>query len=121
LVEEIGDPQEEIEVAGVHQESPLQIRDSPEIQVTPGMAELLYQQSQLLMKWMQDDSYLIVTPALSTSIQSVPTEPSGPGSLNPNNTNRIKYPWIHNIVGQLPGRQKNSTRDRSGVNRNTSA
>jgi len=34
LGEEIDDPQEDIEVARVHQESPIQIRDSPKIQFT---------------------------------------------------------------------------------------
>jgi hypothetical protein len=67
--EEIGDPQEGIEAARVYQESPVQIRDFPEVQATQGMGELLYQQSQLLMKWMQDDPYLIITPALPTTTQ----------------------------------------------------
>jgi hypothetical protein len=66
--EEIGDPQEDIEAARVYHESPVRTRDSPEIQVTQGMGELLYQQSQLLMKQMQDDPYLIVRPVISTTI-----------------------------------------------------
>jgi hypothetical protein len=57
------------------------------------MGELLYQQSQLLMKRMQDDLYLIITPALPTGIrEGGPTEPSSPGSINPGNTNGLGNP-----------------------------
>ena len=52
LGEAMGNPQEDIEEVGDYQESPVQTRDFPEIQVAQGMGELLWQQSQLLMKWM---------------------------------------------------------------------
>jgi hypothetical protein len=35
-MKEISDPQEDIEAAGVYQESPVQIRDSPEDQAAQG-------------------------------------------------------------------------------------
>jgi hypothetical protein len=52
---------------------------------------------------MQDDPYLVVTPVLSTSIQSVPTEPSGPGSLNPDNTNGSSNPGSTTLSVNSPG------------------
>jgi hypothetical protein len=88
--EEIGDPQEGIEATRVYQESPVQIRDFPEVQAAQGMGELLYQQSQLLMKQMQDDPYLIITPALPTGTRErSPTESSGPDSTDLGNTNGL--------------------------------
>jgi hypothetical protein len=66
--EVVGDPQEAIRVTKVYQESPVQIRDSPEVQVEQGMGGLLWQQAQLLMKWMQDNPDLIITPRLPTDI-----------------------------------------------------
>jgi hypothetical protein len=50
LDEGISDPQGDIEAMGVNRESPIHIRDSPEVQTTQEMPELLYQQSQLLMR-----------------------------------------------------------------------
>jgi hypothetical protein len=41
---------------------------------------------------MQDDPYLIIRPAISTTIQSIPTESSDPGSTNPDNTNGLGNP-----------------------------
>jgi hypothetical protein len=90
--EGIGDPQEGIEAATVYQESPVQIRDLPEDQAAQEMGALLYQQGQLLMKRMQDDPYLIIRPAISTTIRSTPTESSGPGPMNPDNTNGLGNP-----------------------------
>ena len=40
--EEIGNPQEDVEALRVFQESPVQVRDSPEVQVVRGMGELMY-------------------------------------------------------------------------------
>jgi hypothetical protein len=40
------------------------------------------------MKWIQDDLYLIITPALPTGIrEGGPSKTSGPGSINLGNTN----------------------------------
>jgi hypothetical protein len=86
--EVVGDPQEAIEAAEVYQESLVQIRDSPEVQVVQGMGGLMWQQAQLLMKWMQDNPDLIITPRLPTdSPEGSPTEPSGPDFTNLGNTN----------------------------------
>jgi len=40
--ERIGDPQEGIEAATVYQESPVQIKDFPEVQVAQRMGKILY-------------------------------------------------------------------------------
>jgi hypothetical protein len=86
--EAMGDPQEDIEVQKDYQESPVQIRDSPEIQVAQGMGELLWQQSPAANEVMQDNPYLIITPRLPTDIQEGgPTEPSDPDFINLGNTN----------------------------------
>jgi hypothetical protein len=88
--EGIGDPQEGIEAVTVYQESPVQIRDFPEVQAAQGMGALLYQQSQLLMKWMQDDPYLIIMPALPTGTRErSPTVSSGPDSTDLGNTDGL--------------------------------
>jgi hypothetical protein len=92
LEEGISDPQEDIEAVGAHQESPTQIRDLPEDQNTQERGALLYQQTQLLMKWMQDDPYLIIRPMISTTIQSIPTESRDPSSIVPDNTNGLGNP-----------------------------
>ena len=44
------------------------------------------------MKWMKDDSYLIIRSVISTTIQSVPTESSDPGATVPDNTNGLGNP-----------------------------
>jgi hypothetical protein len=44
------------------------------------------------MKRIQDDPYLIIRPVISTTIRSAPTESSGPGSINPDNTNGLGNP-----------------------------
>jgi hypothetical protein len=77
-------------VATVYQESPVQIKDFPEVQATQGMSEILYQKIQLLMKWMQDDPYLIITPTLPTDTQErSPMDSSGPESTNLGNTDGL--------------------------------
>ena len=64
--------------------------DFPKIQAAQGMGELLYQQSQLLMKWMQNDPYLIITPTLPTGTQErSSTESSSPDSTDLGNTDGL--------------------------------
>ena len=89
---EIGDPWEGIKAETVYHESPIQIRDLPEDQTTQERGTLLYQQTQLQMKWMQDDPYLIIRPAISTTICSIPTYSSDPGSTVLDNTNGLSNP-----------------------------
>jgi hypothetical protein len=81
--EEIGDPREDIEVAMVHPGSPVPIRDSPEDQAAQERGTLLHQQTELLMKQMWDDLYIFISPVVSTTVQSVPTESNDPGSTVP--------------------------------------
>jgi hypothetical protein len=120
LEEGISDPQEDIEAAGAHQESPTQIRDLPEDQTTQERGALLYQQTQLLMKQMQDDPYLIIRPAISTTIQSIPTESSDPGSIVPDNTNGLGNP--ESTTSPINPLEGGATQPEtgSGVDRNTS-
>jgi hypothetical protein len=88
----MSDSQEDVEVAGAHQESLVQIVDPPEDQTSQKRGALLYHQTQLLMKWMQDDPYLVVIPGISTTVQRVPTESRDPGPTVPNNTNGLGNP-----------------------------
>jgi hypothetical protein len=89
LEEETNDSQEDIEVAKTHQGSPIQIRVSLEVQMAQESGTLLHKQAQLLMKQMQDDPYLAISPGIPTSVQSVTTGSSGPGPIGPDNTNGL--------------------------------
>jgi hypothetical protein len=57
------------------------------------------------MKQMQDDSYLIIKPTIPTGIREGGlSEPSGPNSINPGNTNGSGNPesttsWVSPLVG----------------------
>jgi hypothetical protein len=87
LGERIVDPQEGVEAVIVYQESQVQVRDFPGVQTTKGMGALLYQQSQLLMKRMKDDPYLIIMPTLPTSTQGRSSSvSSSPDSTDLGNT-----------------------------------
>jgi hypothetical protein len=84
----VGDPQEAIRVAEVYQEYLALIKDSPEVQVEQGTGALLWQQAQLLMKQMQDNPDLIITPRVPTDIrEGGPTEPGNPYFTNLGNIN----------------------------------
>jgi hypothetical protein len=85
-------PQEDNEVVKAHQESLIQIRDLPKDQTAQERGALLYQKTQLLMKRMQDDLYLIIRLSISTTVQSVSTESIDPGSTVPDNANGLRNP-----------------------------
>jgi hypothetical protein len=105
LGEVVGDPQEAIEVTEFYQESPVKIRDSHEVQVVQGVGGLMWQQAQLLIKWMQDNPDLIITPRLPTdSPEGSPMEPTGPNFTNLGNTNGSDDPEsttssVNSLVG----------------------
>jgi hypothetical protein len=74
----------------VYQESPGQIRDFPKVQYAQGIGALLYYQVHLLMKWMQDDPFLIITPALPTGTRGrIPMASSDSDSTDLGNTDRL--------------------------------
>jgi len=87
LEEKTNKPQEDIEVTETHQGSLVQIIVFPEDQTAQESGALLYQQSQLLMKRMQDNPHPAISPEISVTVQRVPTEPSNPGLTVVNGTN----------------------------------
>jgi hypothetical protein len=57
------------------------------------MGGLMYQQAQLLMKWMQDNPDLIIVPKLPTeNPEEIPAGASDPDSINPGNNNGSNNP-----------------------------
>jgi hypothetical protein len=89
LEEETNNPQEDIEVTKTHQGSPIQIKVFPEDQTTQESGTLLYQQSQLLMKRMQDNLHPAISLRILVTVQRVPTEPSNPGLIS-----RRLHQWV---------------------------
>jgi hypothetical protein len=87
LEEETNKPQEDIEVTNAHHGSPVQIKVFPEDQTTQESGALLYQQSQLLMKWMQDNPHPTISPKILVTIQRVSTEPRNPSLTTTDRTN----------------------------------
>jgi hypothetical protein len=92
LDEGISDTEEDIEAAGTYQESPVQIIDLLEDQAAQERCTLLYQQTEILMKWMQDDPYLFIGPAVSNTIQSVLMDSNDPRSTVPDNAHGLGNP-----------------------------
>jgi hypothetical protein len=68
------------------------IRDSLEDQAAQERGTLLPQLTDLLMKRMRGDPYLFISPAVLTTVQSVPTELNNIGSIVPNNAHGLGNP-----------------------------